>query len=148
VLEFGYMKAKSKFSAMAVALTMGWCLGCSSPGPKKAAAPSKNLEAQLKVSGANSQLKAKLMLKNTGSKEILINDLNSRFFKVETLDSKPMEAKALGAKPGGAVRLKPGESVETAFSLHENYSFWDRLTRYKIWYDGPEVKSNVVQVWF
>lgn len=119
--------------------------GCASSS--KTSAPS-GLDAQLKVTGANSVLKAKLLLKNSGSKEIVLNDLNSRYFKVVTLDNKPVETKANSGKPSEVVRVKPGETVETTFALQDNYSFWDRLTRYKVWYEGPNLKTEPVQVWF
>jgi|GEM_PF-4462105 len=106
------------------------------------------LDAQLKVTGANSQLKAKLMLKNTTSDEINVAGLNSKFFVVQTTDGKPVEAKKNSGKSIPTVKVKPGATEEVTFSLQDNYSFWDRLTKYKIFYEGPDLKTEAVQVWF
>jgi hypothetical protein len=120
---------------------------CTSMGAKAPAASQPGLDTQLKVTSGLGHLKAKLVLKNMSAKEMTVGDLNSKNFKVETADGKAMPFKGASA-PGESLHLKPGESTEAAFNLQDNYPFWDRRTKYKIWYEAPDLKSNVVQVWF
>jgi hypothetical protein len=67
---------------------------------------------------------------------------------VQTTDGKAVETKGNPNKPAPPLKIKPGETAEATFSLQDNYSFWDRLTKYKITYDGPALKTGPVQVWF
>lgn len=120
---------------------------CSTLKTAGSAPQAAGLDAQLAVTSVPGRLKAKLVLKNTGSKELVVSDLNAKNFRVEMLDGKAMPFR--GAAPAvEPVKIKPGESVETAFSLQDNYPFWDRRTKYKITYDSPALKTNTVQVWF
>lgn len=105
------------------------------------------VDAKLSVASTPGRLKAKMVLKNTSGKEIVLTDLNPKYFKVEMLDGKAMAFKGAAAN-AEQVTIKPGGTTETAFALQDSYSFWDRRTKYKIWYDGPDLKSNVVQTWF
>lgn len=134
------MKKTAFFSLILV----GALAGCAS-GSKGSNA---DVDAQLKVTGANSQLKAKLQVKNLTDKEVVIKDLNSKYFVVQTADGKPVETKGSADKPAPPLKIKPGETAEAVFSLQNNYSFWDRLTKYKITYEGPDLKTGPVQVWF
>jgi len=102
----------------------------------------------LKVSSTTAgHLRAKLSVKNTTTKDVTLPSPTSAAFRVETTDGKAMSYKGSRAS-GPPVTLKAGEAQEFAFSLQDNYSFWDRRTKYKIWFESPELKSNVVQVWF
>ncbi len=122
--------------------------GCASQSAGVKGAASSEVEAQLKVSAGSGKLKAKLNLKNNTSREIDVKNLDSKFFSVQTIKDEPMALKNSKGEVIPTVHLKPGEAKEIAFSLQDNYSFWDRLTKYKIWYEGDGLKSNVAQVWF
>ena len=119
--------------------------GCST-AQKTGTAPGA--DAQLKVNGANSQLTAKVLVKNNTKKEMILSELNSKYFVVQTNDGKAVEARPNSGKSVAPLKIKPGETAEAVFSLQNNYSFWDRLTKYKIAYDGPGLKTAPVQVWF
>jgi hypothetical protein len=109
-----------------------------------------DVDAQLKVNASAGKLWAKMALKNTSGHQVVVRDIDKRFFRVETTDGKAMEPKNPHAKSEGRVpiTLKPAESVELSFNLNDDYNFWDRLTKYRIWYEGSGLKSNVVQTWF
>ena len=122
--------------------------GCAGMGAGVKAAAISDVEAQLKVSAGSGKLKAKLSLKNNTSRDIDVKSLDSKHFTVQTIKDEPMALKNPKGELMAAVHLKPGETKEIAFSLQDNYPFWDRLTKYKIWYEGDGLKSNVAQVWF
>ncbi|MBX3022224.1 MAG: hypothetical protein KF799_11170 [Bdellovibrionales bacterium] len=119
-------------------------VGCSSTG---GSTDKGDAQAQLSVSSVPGRLKAKLVMKNESGKELVFTDLNPKYFKVEMVNGKAMAYKGPGQSTE-ALTVKPGAMAETAFSLQDSYAFWDRRTKYKIWYDSPSLKSNAVQVWF
>lgn len=114
------------------------------PAPDVASALTSDLKVSSTTSG---HLRARLTLTNPTKNALTIPGPGASAFRVETIDGKAMAFKGSRTPPAPLV-LKPGESVETAFSLQDNYAFWDRRTKYKIWFESPELKSNVVQVWF
>jgi hypothetical protein len=132
-------------SGLVLALT-----GCAGTGKKTQGSAAADSGAQLKVVSGAGKLKAKLAITNTSSRDMVLKDLREQYFKVETLDNKPMPFKSAVAQgeKAPAVVVKPGQTIEQEFSLQNNFPFWDRLTKYKIKYDSPELESNEVQVWF
>lgn len=111
------------------------------------ASTPKGLASVLKVTPAAGKLKAKIEFTNSGSKETVVSGLDSRNFHVETVDGKPMAFKGKGGL-AEVVHVPPGQTVESEFNLQDNYPFWDRRTKYKIWYESPSLKTNTVQVWY
>lgn len=138
------MKKKNKIFLTLIFLFLS---ACASTGGGKTGAASPALTPELKVASTPGRLRAKIAFKNTGTKEIVINDLHSKNFKVQMADGKPMTFRGSGVA-GEVLTVKPGQTVEAAFSLQDSYPFWDRRTKYKIWYEAPGLKTNTVQVWF
>lgn len=134
------MKFAILFAGLALLTGCATGRGGSRPSPT-------DLGVDLKVTSIVGKLKAKLTLTNTSQREVVVDDLEVRFFHVETVDGKPMAFKGKSA-PGEALHIAPGASAESAFVLQDSYPFWDRRTKYKIWYESSNLKSNVVQVWF
>lgn len=131
-------------SLIATFLFLSLLAGCAS-GSKSA--PS-GVAPELKVTSSPGRLKAKLLLKNTSAHDLVVKELDPKNFKVETADNKAMPLKAGNLKATEPVTIKPGETAELTFNLQDNYPFWDRLTKYRIWYEGSGLKTNVVQVWY
>lgn len=120
-------------------------VGCAT---KPSVHDTAKLASDLRVTSTTTgHLRAKLRLMNAGPEPIAIEGPSLADFHVETKDGKALAFKG-PRTPGAPLRLQPGESVETTFELQERYPFWDRRTKYRIWFDAPFAKSNVDQVWF
>jgi hypothetical protein len=122
-------------------------VGCASGSVTGGGSTPKGLSSVLKVTPERGKLKARLELTNSSSSEVVVSGLNPRNFHVETVDGKVMEFKGKSGE-AEALHVAPGQTVETGFNIQDNYPFWDRRTKYKIWYESPNLKTNAVQVWF
>jgi hypothetical protein len=124
-------------------------LGACAISPQgKAPALQDKVETQLKISTGGGRVRAKLLLTNQGPRELVLNDLRAKNFKIETADGQILSYKGEVLANAESLRLKPGQSLETAFNLHQSFPFKDRLTRYKIRFENAQVRSNDAQVWY
>jgi hypothetical protein len=108
---------------------------------------SGDLGVDLKVTSTVGKLKAKLEFTNRSNHDVDVSGLEARYFRIETVDGKAMEFRGKSA-PGEVLHIAPTATAESSFILQDSYPFWDRRTKYKIWYESPSLKSNTVQVWF
>lgn len=121
--------------------------GCATSKTNLAA--QKILKSELKVTSTIGHLKAKLNLTNTSKSELTLNNIDASHFRVQTTDGKVMSYKSKGNHPPNVpVHIGPGQTEELLFDLQNSYAFWDRRTKYEVWYEDAELKTNIVRVWF
>lgn len=105
------------------------------------------VETHLKVSPANGRLRAKLTFKNTSASELVLSEIDAKNFSVE-MNGHPLALKGGPTERVAPVKIPPHQSVETALNLESAFPFKDRLTKYKIRFESPQVRSNDVHVWY
>lgn len=124
-------------------------LSACASSPKKALPELQDkVETQLKVSTGGGKVRAKLLFTNRGTRELVLEDLAATNFKIEMADGQTLVYRGDVLAKSEPLRLKPGQSVETTYNLQQAFPFKDRLTRYKIRFENPQIRSNDTQVWY